>query len=104
MRSREWPVVSLVLLQQWVRLYTECFILFNRLGVGHVPIIRSPRGNAAEMVAKRLESKIRDAILSASRSHASTSSSLFSQDATGLSNLQRPCQLYPCHQQFGLIV
>jgi hypothetical protein len=54
---------------------------------GHVPILRAPRGNAAEMVAKRLETKIRDAILSASRSHTS---SIFSQDTTGLSNLQRP--------------
>ncbi|KAI0784998.1 Sec1-like protein [Abortiporus biennis] len=58
--------------------------------MGHVPIIRSPRGNAAEMVAKKLETKIRDAILSASRSHAP---SLFAQDATGLSNLQRPLLL-----------
>ncbi|KII94045.1 hypothetical protein PLICRDRAFT_171728 [Plicaturopsis crispa FD-325 SS-3] len=58
--------------------------------MGHVPIIRSPRGNAAEMIAKKLETKIRDAILTASRSH---SSSLFSQDTTGLSNLQRPLLL-----------
>lgn len=56
---------------------------------GHVPFIRAPRGNAAEMVAKKLETKIRDALITASRSH---SSSLFSQDATGLSNLQRPCE------------
>ncbi|CAL1693989.1 unnamed protein product [Somion occarium] len=58
--------------------------------MGHVPIIRAPRGNAAEMVAKKLETKIRDAILSASRSHAP---SLFAQDSTGLSNLQRPLLL-----------
>ncbi|PPQ64246.1 hypothetical protein CVT24_008649 [Panaeolus cyanescens] len=58
---------------------------------GHVPFIRAPRGNAAEMVARKLETKIRDAILSASRSHTSTS--LFSQDATGLSTLQRPLLL-----------
>ncbi|KAJ3895116.1 Sec1-like protein [Lentinula edodes] len=57
---------------------------------GHVPFIRAPRGNAAEMVAKKLETKIRDALITASRSH---SSSLFSQDATGLSNLQRPLLL-----------
>jgi hypothetical protein len=56
---------------------------------GHVPFIRAPRGNAAEMVAKKLETKIRDAILTATRGPPS-SSSLFSQDATGLSNLQRP--------------
>ncbi|KAI0073701.1 Sec1-like protein [Panus rudis PR-1116 ss-1] len=58
--------------------------------MGHVPIIRAPRGNAAEMVAKKLETKIRDAILSASRSHAP---SLFAQDSSGLSNLQRPLLL-----------
>ncbi|KAJ3879450.1 Sec1-like protein [Lentinula edodes] len=58
--------------------------------LGHVPFIRAPRGNAAEMVAKKLETKIRDALITASRSH---SSSLFSQDATGLSNLQRPLLL-----------
>ena len=57
---------------------------------GHVPFIRAPRGNAAEMVAKKLETKIRDAILTAARGPPSSSSSLFAQDATGLSNLQRP--------------
>ncbi|PPQ90944.1 hypothetical protein CVT25_008255 [Psilocybe cyanescens] len=60
---------------------------------GHVPFIRAPRGNAAEMIAKKLETKIRDAILSGVRSHGSSSSSLFSQDSTGLSNLQRPLLL-----------
>ncbi|KAH9898282.1 Sec1-like protein [Cubamyces lactineus] len=58
--------------------------------MGHVPIIRAPRGNAAEMIAKKLEQKIRDAILSSARSHTS---SLFAQDASGLSNLQRPLLL-----------
>ncbi|KAH8099277.1 Sec1-like protein [Cristinia sonorae] len=58
--------------------------------MGHVPLIRCPKGNAAEMIAKKLETKIRDAILSASRSHTP---SLFAQDATGLSNLQRPLLL-----------
>ncbi|GJE85860.1 Sec1-like protein [Phanerochaete sordida] len=58
--------------------------------MGHVPIIRCPRGNAAEMIAKKLEQKIRDAILSASRSQ---STSLFTQDSSGLSNLQRPLLL-----------
>ncbi|KAF8665347.1 hypothetical protein AX16_000366 [Volvariella volvacea WC 439] len=62
--------------------------------MGHVPFIRAPRGNAAEMVAKKLETKIRDAILTASRSHASSlSSTLFAPDSTGLSNLQRPLLL-----------
>jgi hypothetical protein len=41
------------------------------------------------MIAKKLETKIRDALLTASRSHGS-SASLFSQDSTGLSTLQRP--------------
>ncbi|KDQ63155.1 hypothetical protein JAAARDRAFT_75671 [Jaapia argillacea MUCL 33604] len=60
--------------------------------MGHVPIIRAPKGNAAEMVAKKLETKVRDAIISSSRSHGS-STSLFAQDSTGLSNLQRPLLL-----------
>ncbi|KJA28629.1 hypothetical protein HYPSUDRAFT_34084 [Hypholoma sublateritium FD-334 SS-4] len=59
---------------------------------GHVPFIRAPRGNAAEMIAKKLETKIRDAILSASRSQSGVTS-LFTQDSTGLSNLQRPLLL-----------
>ncbi|KAN0100424.1 Sec1-like protein [Tylopilus felleus] len=59
---------------------------------GHVPIIRAPKGNAAEMVAKKLDVKIRDALLSASRAHGPTAS-LFSQDSSGLSNLQRPLLL-----------
>ncbi|KAI0825012.1 Sec1-like protein [Trametes gibbosa] len=58
--------------------------------MGHVPVIRAPRGNAAEMTAKKLEQKIRDAILSSARSHTT---SLFAQDASGLSNLQRPLLL-----------
>ena len=60
--------------------------------LGHVPFIRAPRGNAAEMIAKKLETKIRDAILSASRSQSGVTS-LFTQDSTGLSNLQRPRKL-----------
>ncbi|TFK26705.1 Sec1-like protein [Coprinopsis marcescibilis] len=58
----------------------------------HVPFIRAPRGNAAEMIAKRLETKIRDAVLSASRP-TNPSASLFSQDSSGLSSLQRPLLL-----------
>ncbi|GLB35781.1 putative STXBP unc-18 SEC1 family protein [Lyophyllum shimeji] len=60
--------------------------------MGHVPFIRAPRGNAAEMIAKKLDTKIRDALLTASRSTSSTST-LFAQDATGLPNLQRPLLL-----------
>lgn len=40
------------------------------------------------MIARKLETKIRDAILTSSRSPGT--SGLFSQDSTGLSNLQRP--------------
>ena len=61
--------------------------------IGHVPFIRAPRGNAAEMIAKKLETKIRDVLLSASRTHASASS-LFAQDSTGFSTLQRPRKLH----------
>lgn len=41
------------------------------------------------MVAKKLEVKIRDAILTASRS-TNTSNALFAPDSSGLSSLQRP--------------
>jgi len=68
-------------------------VLINT-AAGHVPFIRAPRGNAAEMIAKKLETKIRDAILSSGRSHNS-STSLFSPDSTGLSNLQRPREYSP---------
>src|SRR6267154_523860 len=57
--------------------------------VGQVPIIRTPRGNAAEMIAKKVEMKIWDSIITASRSQGS--SPLFSQEPGGLSTLQRPC-------------
>ncbi|KAJ7063113.1 Sec1-like protein [Mycena amicta] len=60
--------------------------------IGHVPYIRCPRGNAAEMIAKKLETKIRDALLMASR-HSSNSSALFAQDSSGLAGLQRPLLL-----------
>jgi len=59
--------------------------------MGQVPIIRAPRGNAAEMIAKKVETKIRDSIITASRSQGS--SSLFSQEPGGLSTLQRPLLL-----------
>ncbi|KAF7295098.1 Sly1 vesicle trafficking sec1-like protein [Mycena indigotica] len=59
---------------------------------GHVPYIRCPRGNAAEMIAKKLETKIRDALLMASR-HSSNSNALFAQDSSGLAGLQRPLLL-----------
>lgn len=55
---------------------------------GQVPYIRSPRSNAAEMIAKKLDTKIRDAILSSARS--TSGSGLFAQDSSGLGALQRP--------------
>ncbi|KAH9962710.1 SLY1 protein [Lactifluus volemus] len=58
--------------------------------MGLVPIIRAPRGNAAEMIAKKVETKIRDSIITASRSQGSA---LFSQEPGGLSTLQRPLLL-----------
>ncbi|KAJ7684996.1 Sly1 vesicle trafficking sec1-like protein [Mycena polygramma] len=69
--------------------------LFSAIAtIGHVPYIRCPRGNAAEMIAKKLETKIRDAVLTASRSHSHpNSTALFSQDASGLAGLQRPLLL-----------
>ncbi|KAJ7694169.1 Sly1 vesicle trafficking sec1-like protein [Mycena rosella] len=70
--------------------------LFSAIAtVGHVPYIRCPRGNAAEMIAKKLETKIRDALLTTSRSHSHSpnSAALFSQDASGLAGLQRPLLL-----------
>ncbi|KIL71633.1 hypothetical protein M378DRAFT_183014 [Amanita muscaria Koide BX008] len=60
--------------------------------LGHVPFIRAPRGNAAEMIAKKLETRIRDAIVMTTRGQ-SGSSNLFASDTTGLSNLQRPLLL-----------
>jgi hypothetical protein len=58
------------------------------LDIGQVPYIRSPRSNAAEMIAKKLDTKIRDAILSSARS--TSGSGLFAQDSSGLGALQRP--------------
>ncbi|KAF8592781.1 Sec1-like protein [Ramaria rubella] len=60
--------------------------------MGQVPYIRSPRSNAAEMIAKKLDTKIRDAILSSARS-TTPGSGLFAQDSSGLSALQRPMLL-----------
>ncbi|KAG8968624.1 Vesicle trafficking between the ER and Golgi [Tulasnella sp. 419] len=52
---------------------------------GQIPYIRCPRGNAAEMVAKSLEGKIRDQILSSARGGG-----VFSQGEGGLGGLTRP--------------
>jgi len=61
------------------------YILF--VFVGTVPIIRSPRGNAAEMVAEKLDKKLRENL-------RDTRNSLFLMDATsqggGHFSFQRP--------------
>lgn len=49
-----------------------------------VPIIRCPRGNAAEMVARRLDAKLRD--------HIASTSSRNARDAYSVDALQRPCK------------
>lgn len=54
------------------------------------PIIRCPRGNAAEMVARKLDAKLRDHIASSTSQRGGVRD--YSSD--GLSSLQRPCQ---CH-------
>ncbi|XP_018326803.1 protein sly1 homolog [Agrilus planipennis] len=52
--------------------------------MGTVPIIRSPKGNAADMVAKKLDKKLRDNLFDARNN-------LFHSDAqTGCFNFQRP--------------
>jgi sec1 family domain-containing protein 1 len=53
---------------------------------GQVPYIRSPRRNAAEMVARKLNAKIRDHLLNATRS----GKSLFASDGVGVGGLGRP--------------
>lgn len=50
--------------------------------MGIVPIIRSPRGNAAEMVARKLDAKLRD--------HISSTSSQRGGASFGADSLQRP--------------
>lgn len=66
-------------------------IVFSYCFQGQVPFIRAPRGNAAEMVAQKLDTKIRDALLSSRGSHSP--SAPFSQEQSGISNLQRPLLL-----------
>lgn len=53
--------------------------------MGIVPIIRSPRGNAAEMVARKLDAKLRD--------HISSTSSQRGGASFGTDSLQRPRKL-----------
>ncbi|KAG9008863.1 Vesicle trafficking between the ER and Golgi [Tulasnella sp. JGI-2019a] len=53
---------------------------------GQVPYIRCPRGNAAEMIAKKLEQKIRDQLLGSARSGGG----VFTQGEGGIGGLTRP--------------
>lgn len=58
--------------------------------MGNIPIIRAPRGNAAEMVARKLDAKLRDYITSSASGRGSSYSGGGFGD--GLSSLQRPCE------------
>jgi sec1 family domain-containing protein 1 len=61
--------------------------LFSVLAtLGCIPIIRCPRGNAAEMVAKKLDSKLRDHLMD-------MRDNLFQQDPSSLASLRRPGRL-----------
>jgi hypothetical protein len=55
--------------------------------MGVMPIIRSPRGNAAEMVAKRLEGRLRDYLMNSRNTASST-------DPGSYANLTRPGILF----------
>ena len=58
--------------------------------LGQIPYIRCPRGNAAEMVAQKLEQKIRDQISGSTRG----GSSVFAQGESGIGGLTRPREYY----------
>ena len=58
---------------------------------GSIPIIRCPRGNAAEMVARRLETKLRDHV-AATTSQRGARDGGFGTD--GLNSLQRPREFF----------
>lgn len=59
--------------------------------LGQVPYIRSPRGNASEMIARKLESKIRDHLHGSSTARSSGGPGLFAQsEGSGLGGLSRP--------------
>ncbi|KAG8864796.1 Vesicle trafficking between the ER and Golgi [Tulasnella sp. 330] len=53
---------------------------------GQIPYIRCPRGNAAEMIAKKLEQKIRDQLLGSARGGGG----VFTQGEGGIGGLTRP--------------
>ncbi|KAI8097274.1 Sec1-like protein [Halteromyces radiatus] len=63
------------------RAVNSLFSVIVTLGV--VPIIRCPRGNAAEMIANKLDSKLRDHVMN-------SRSNLFSENINNSVNLQRP--------------
>ena len=84
----EQSTLSFQLLSLWVSvdgilsvyIYIYIYIWLTCIHAGVIPIIRCPRGNAAEMIATKLDSKLRD--------HAMNSrANLFSNSS---SNLQRP--------------
>ncbi|SAM03181.1 hypothetical protein [Absidia glauca] len=51
--------------------------------LGIIPIIRCPKGNAAEMIARKLDGKLRDHVMN-------SRTNLFSENANNSVNLQRP--------------
>ncbi|RXK37438.1 hypothetical protein M231_05261 [Tremella mesenterica] len=56
--------------------------------MGVIPIIRCPRGNAAEMVSRKLEAKLRDYLASSSQRGAASRDGGYGSDS--FNNLQRP--------------
>lgn len=78
-----------MLLSLWVSkllVYGKCQLTNTAV----TPIIRCPRGNAAEMVGRKLETKLRDHLASTS-SQRGGGRDAYSSDA--LSSLQRPRKL-----------
>ncbi|CAO3651259.1 unnamed protein product [Cunninghamella echinulata] len=63
------------------RTVNSLFSVIVTLGV--IPIIRCPRGNAAEMIANKLDSKLRDHLMN-------SRTNLFSENTNTSVNLQRP--------------
>ncbi|ORZ21153.1 Sec1-like protein [Absidia repens] len=63
------------------RAVNSLFSVIVTLGV--IPIIRCPKGNAAEMIAQKLDSKLRDHIMN-------SRTNLFSENINSSVNLQRP--------------
>jgi hypothetical protein len=75
------PTISDV--QAEVNIDTTVEALFDVVAtLGVVPIIRSSKGDAAELVAKKLDAKIRD--------HLGTVGNLFTDTSSSLMSFQRP--------------